>query len=91
MNPASMVLTGEEGTEEPGPGLPYLSEDEAGGGCASVRPLEPAPPGVSPPIHLDEGNTQKPSSSVTCLRPCQNRSAPVSFFQIYSQGSSHGN
>ena len=30
----------------------YLSEDEAGGGGAAIRPLETAPPGISPSIHL---------------------------------------
>lgn len=30
----------------------YLSEDEAGGRGAAIGPLEPAPPGISPPIHL---------------------------------------
>lgn len=30
----------------------YLSEDETGGGGAAIRPLEAAPPGISPSVHL---------------------------------------
>lgn len=32
----------------------YLSEDEARGCGASIRPLEPASPGISPSVYLDE-------------------------------------
>lgn len=38
-----------------GPALPelsYLSEDEAGGGGAAVRTLQPAASGVGPPVGL---------------------------------------
>lgn len=37
--------------------FPHLSEDEAGGRGAAIRPLESAPPGISPSIHLD-GNVK---------------------------------
>lgn len=34
------------------PELSYLSEDEAGGGGAAVRTLQPAASGVGPPVGL---------------------------------------
>lgn len=42
--------------------LQYLSEDEAGGGGAAVRPLEATPPGISPSVHLMEKNELLTSS-----------------------------
>ena len=39
----------------------YLSEDEAGGGGTSIRPLEAAPPGISPSVDLYEITKTRPS------------------------------
>lgn len=53
-----LVITYEEAGDpagRDGPALPelsYLSEDEAGGGGAAVRTLQPAASGVGPPVGL---------------------------------------
>lgn len=43
----------------------YLSEDEASGSCAAIRPLESAPPGIRPSVHLYDKTTSQPAE-ITC-------------------------
>ncbi len=55
----------------PGPffAFQYLSEDETGGGGAAIRPLQSAPPGISPSIHLcgkDKMSTSRNTMSLRC-------------------------
>lgn len=51
----------------PMPLFAYLSEDETGGGGAAIRPLESAPPWISPSIHLyGKKNKNKISADFIC-------------------------